>query len=152
MPVSLQFRTCLKNAIMYAWSCLWPTCRRIRGRALVPGDGFLLRKAGRELRRAWAPPAMGDLRRPRALPATGNPSRGRAPSAVSSASRGRPHCGRARAPLAAFAMPGIRRRQRMGGVEGAVRGWAGDGAARGEKGMMAAPAVRPASAAGPGSA
>jgi hypothetical protein len=31
MFVSLQFRTCLKNAIMYARSRMWPTCRRIRG-------------------------------------------------------------------------------------------------------------------------
>jgi hypothetical protein len=31
MSVSLQFCTCLKNAIMYARSRMWPTCRRIRG-------------------------------------------------------------------------------------------------------------------------
>jgi hypothetical protein len=31
MRVPLQFRTCLKNAIMYAWQRPWPTCRRIGG-------------------------------------------------------------------------------------------------------------------------
>jgi hypothetical protein len=31
MPVSLQFRTCLKNAIMYARCRPWPTYRRIGG-------------------------------------------------------------------------------------------------------------------------
>jgi hypothetical protein len=31
MSVPLQFRTCLKNAIMYARRRPWPTCRRIGG-------------------------------------------------------------------------------------------------------------------------
>jgi hypothetical protein len=163
MPVALQFRTCLKNVIMYVWSCPRPTCMRIRGghifvwtrlplldpclsfhwcagptrqgllqpltgrererdwgrepvrrwaptdelepqcpachgRALVPGDGFLLWKANRERRRPRAPPAMGNPSRGRAPPVAGSASHWRPPSAVSSASHGRPHRGRERAP------------------------------------------------------
>jgi hypothetical protein len=74
------------------------------------------------------------------------PARGSAtPSAVA---RGLPT--RERATGGTLARPGIRRRRCSGAGEGAAWGRARDGAARGEQGTMAVPALCPASGAGPG--